>query len=108
MRPALRKFRRRFESDEVGGALLLGINGIGIIAHGSSNSKAIKNAILAADEFARKKMDRRIKEEVESSTDLKQSMGDKVHQVIETLKEKKMDMNLKDAREKTEIYPSEE
>ncbi len=108
MRPALRKFRRRFEYDEIGGALLLGINGIGIVAHGGANSKAIKNAILTADEFARKKMDRRIKEEVESSADLKQSVGDKVHQVIETLKEKKMDMNLKDARDKTEIYPSEE
>lgn len=108
MRPALKRFRRRFESDEVGGAMLLGINGIGIIAHGSSNSKAIKNAILTADEFARKKMDRRIKEEVESSADLRQSVGDRVHQVIETLKDKKMDMNLKDSRDKTGRFSSED
>ena len=108
MRPVLKNFRRRFESDEIGGALLLGINGIGIIAHGGANSKAIKNAILTADEFARKKIDRRIKEEVESSADLKQSVGDKVHQVIETLKEKKMEMNLKDSREKSGAFSSED
>ena len=108
MRPALIKFRRRFESDEVGGALLLGIDGIGIIAHGSSNSKAIKNAILTADDFARKKIDRLIREEVESSSDLKQSVGEKVHQVLETLKEKKMDMNLKDSREKPGAISSED
>jgi len=108
MRPVLKNFRRRFEYDEIGGALLLGINGIGIIAHGGANSKAIKNAILTADEFARKKIDRRIKEEVESSADLKQSVGEKVHQVIETLREKKMEMNLKDTREKSGAFSSED
>lgn len=36
---------------EYGGVPLLGINGICIIAHGASSSKAIKNAILAGVEF---------------------------------------------------------
>jgi len=38
---------------EYGGVPLLGINGICVIAHGASSSKAIKNAILASFEFGR-------------------------------------------------------
>lgn len=108
MRPALKKFKSRFDYDEHGGALLLGIDGIGLIAHGRSNPKAIKNAVKMADGFARNRIDRRIREEVESSIDLKQSVGDKVHQVIETLKEKKIEMDLKGAGEKAGRATSEE
>jgi len=35
----------------------------------------------------------RVRDEVESSTELRQSLGDKVHQVFENIKEKKMDLN---------------
>jgi glycerol-3-phosphate acyltransferase PlsX len=108
MRPALKKFKRRFDYDEFGGALLLGIDGIGLIAHGHSNPKAIKNAIKMADDFARSRIDRRIKEEVESSADLKPSVGDKVHQVLETLKDKRIEMDLKGAGERTSRVTSEE
>jgi len=37
---------------EYGGALLLGVRGVCVICHGSSNANAIKNAIRVAAEFA--------------------------------------------------------
>jgi glycerol-3-phosphate acyltransferase PlsX len=50
---ALKRFGRRIDYAEYGGAPLLGLNGIGIVCHGSSNSKAITNAVLMAGEFIR-------------------------------------------------------
>lgn len=47
-RPAFRRVRGRLNPDEVGGAPLLGVNGVVIIAHGRSNSYAIKQAIARA------------------------------------------------------------
>lgn len=44
-RPAFKAFRRRVDYAEYGGAPLLGIQGTGIICHGGSNDKALKNAI---------------------------------------------------------------
>ncbi|MGE5632973.1 MAG: phosphate acyltransferase PlsX [Caulobacteraceae bacterium] len=44
----LKKFKDRFDYTEVGGAPFLGINGIMIKAHGSSDAKAVKNAIRQA------------------------------------------------------------
>lgn len=41
--------RKQMDYDEVGGSPLLGLNGICVIAHGRSNAKAIRNAILNAD-----------------------------------------------------------
>lgn len=49
---ALRKFKARMDYTEYGGAPLLGIDGISIISHGSSNAKAIKNAIRVAAKAA--------------------------------------------------------
>lgn len=96
MRPALKRFKQRFDYAEYGGALLLGLDGIGVIAHGRSNPTAIKNAIRITCDYARTKVDMRVREEIESSAELRQSFGEKVHQVIEQIKEKKMDMDLKD------------
>jgi phosphate acyltransferase len=51
MRKRLRAMRERFDPSEYGGAPLLGVNGVVIMAHGSSNARAIRNAIRsAADE----------------------------------------------------------
>lgn len=47
-RPAFNRFRKRVDYAEYGGAPLLGINGVGIVCHGSSSDQAIKNAILEA------------------------------------------------------------
>lgn len=45
---AFKSLKSRMDYTEYGGAPLLGLNGISIISHGSSNAKAIKNAIRAA------------------------------------------------------------
>lgn len=45
---AFKNLKSRMDYTEYGGAPLLGLNGISIISHGSSNAKAIKNAIRAA------------------------------------------------------------
>jgi glycerol-3-phosphate acyltransferase PlsX len=44
-RPAFRRVRSRLDPDEVGGAPLLGVNGVVVVAHGRSNAYAIKQAI---------------------------------------------------------------
>ncbi len=48
--PGLRRLRRQIDPFEVGGAPLLGVNGVVIIAHGRSNAKGIRNAIQRARE----------------------------------------------------------
>ena len=44
-RPAFARVRGRLDPNEVGGAPLLGVNGVVIIAHGRSNAYAIKQAV---------------------------------------------------------------
>jgi len=46
--PALQSLARKMDYSEYGGALLLGVGGITVIAHGRSRAKAIKNAIGTA------------------------------------------------------------
>jgi glycerol-3-phosphate acyltransferase PlsX len=46
--PALRRYKKKLDYSEYGGAPLLGVQGITIIGHGRSNARAVKNAILAA------------------------------------------------------------
>jgi phosphate acyltransferase len=48
VRKKLTAVRERLDPSEYGGAPLLGVNGVAIIAHGSSNARAIRNAIRAA------------------------------------------------------------
>ena len=47
-RKAFKNIERNLDYAEYGGALLLGIKGVGVICHGSSSPKAIKNAIRIA------------------------------------------------------------
>src|SRR3990170_2884351 len=49
---AFGRFKKKVDYSEYGGAPLLGIDGVGIISHGSSTPNAIKNAIRVAQEFA--------------------------------------------------------
>ncbi len=48
IRPAARRLRARLDPDTYGGAYLLGLRGLVVIAHGSSSSTAIANAIRLA------------------------------------------------------------
>jgi len=52
-RQAFNEFRRRLDYREYGGAPLLGVRGVCIIGHGSSNDRAIFNGIRVAYEFAK-------------------------------------------------------
>jgi glycerol-3-phosphate acyltransferase PlsX len=52
-RQAFNAFRRRLDPTEYGGAPLLGVRGVCIIGHGSSNDRAIFNGIRVAYEFAK-------------------------------------------------------
>jgi glycerol-3-phosphate acyltransferase PlsX len=51
-RSAFIDFKKRLDHTEYGGAPLLGVKGVCIITHGSSNANAMKNAIRVAAEFA--------------------------------------------------------
>lgn len=53
MRGALSRFKKQVDYAEYGGAPLLGINGTGIICHGSSSAAALRNAVLVAADMAR-------------------------------------------------------
>jgi glycerol-3-phosphate acyltransferase PlsX len=52
-RPAFARVRRQLDPDEVGGAPLLGVDGLVIVAHGRSNAYAIKQAIGQARQAVR-------------------------------------------------------
>jgi len=64
--PAFRKIKRKLDATEYGGAPLLGIDGRVIICHGSSNAKAIKNAIKVAGEYVDHHVNMHIIEELQS------------------------------------------
>jgi len=48
IRPAARRLRKRLDPDTYGGAYLLGLRGLVVIAHGNSSATAIANAIRLA------------------------------------------------------------
>jgi phosphate acyltransferase len=56
--------RKKFDYEEHGGALLLGIDGISIISHGSSKEKAISSAIRVAYENLKIDVVGKIKSEI--------------------------------------------
>lgn len=63
-RNAFRAIRQRTNYENYGGSPLLGVNGICIIAHGSSSPLAIKNAIRVAVDFIDQQVNPRIVEAV--------------------------------------------
>lgn len=60
--PAFRTLKKKIDYAEYGGAPLLGVDGICIISHGHSSSKAIKNAIRVASEFVSHRINEKIVE----------------------------------------------
>jgi len=48
IRPAARRLRDRLDPDTYGGAYLLGLRGLAVVAHGNSSSRAITNAVRLA------------------------------------------------------------
>jgi glycerol-3-phosphate acyltransferase PlsX len=67
-RNAYADFRKRVDYAEFGGAPLLGVRGTCIICHGRSPSKAIRNAIRVAKEFAEGGLNQQIEQELHQWT----------------------------------------
>ena len=63
-RRAFRRFRRRVDYSEYGGAPLLGVAGLVIVGHGRSSAKAIRNAIAMAYRFATNDVVQRVEREI--------------------------------------------
>jgi len=64
LKKSLKRIKKKLDYAEYGGALLLGVNGIVIIGHGSSNAKAIKNAIYLSYKFISEKVLEKISQEI--------------------------------------------
>jgi glycerol-3-phosphate acyltransferase PlsX len=63
-RSAFSGLRKRLDYSEYGGAPLLGVNGGCIVCHGSSNAKAIRNAIRVAAEYVETDVTGKIRESI--------------------------------------------
>jgi glycerol-3-phosphate acyltransferase PlsX len=63
-RRALRRFRRRVDYSEYGGAPLLGVAGVAIVGHGQSSAKAVRNAVAMAYRFASGRFIERIEQQI--------------------------------------------
>ena len=68
-RRAFRRFRKRVDYSEFGGAPLLGVAGLCIVGHGRSSVKAVRNAVAMASRMAANQMMERLRSE----------MGHRVH-----------------------------
>ena len=63
-RKAYKDFRKKIDYSEYGGAPLLGVRGVTVIGHGSSNAHAVKNAVRVATELVRGGVNEKIEQEL--------------------------------------------
>jgi phosphate acyltransferase len=64
IRPGVRRMRGRMDWREFGGAPLLGIDGVAVVAHGRSDARAFRNAIRVAKEAVQAQLVGKIREAV--------------------------------------------
>ena len=64
VKPALKKTLKRFQTEEHGGAPLLGLNGLVVKTHGSSKAIEIKNSILQCITFIEQDINGKIRENI--------------------------------------------
>jgi len=74
LRPALVGLRRQMDPNAVGGAILLGLRGVAVVAHGSSTPEGIANAVRLADRAASERAVERTAEALEVSGATRRSM----------------------------------
>jgi glycerol-3-phosphate acyltransferase PlsX len=67
MRRSLKRLRRELDPDSTGGAILLGLRGVAVVAHGSSGPEGIANALRLAERSARERVVPRTAELLERS-----------------------------------------
>ncbi len=63
-RRAFRRFRRRVDYSEYGGAPLLGVAGLAVIGPGRSSAKAVRNAVAMAYRFSNLDFVRRVEQDI--------------------------------------------
>ena len=66
--PYLKKMKKTFDYKEYGGALFLGINGLVIKVHGSSNGKPFYAAVRQAKRFMESGINQKISAELEKTS----------------------------------------
>lgn len=66
MLPALKRFKKKADFSEYGGAPLLGTKGTCIITHGRADGKAIKNALRFASEFVNHDFNNKLLENIQN------------------------------------------
>ena len=106
-RKSLKDAYRRLDYAEYGGAPLIGLDGVAIIAHGGSNPQAIKNAIRLARDTVEQDVNRHITDVLgdipETSSEKKDGLPRKIWQriksKIESLGEKPVTTPEKEERE---------
>jgi len=64
LKPVLHEVKRRMDYTEYGGAPLLGVEGICLIGHGSSNATAFKNAIRVVSESLQRDIKQKIEDRI--------------------------------------------
>ena len=69
VKPALKSTLKDFDASEYGGAPLLGLNGLVVKTHGSSNAKEVCNSILQCCTFKEQRINERIEESILASKD---------------------------------------
>jgi glycerol-3-phosphate acyltransferase PlsX len=85
---AIRRLEKRLDYAEVGGAPLLGVNGNCVICHGSSNGKAIMNAILLASNLAKNRLNEHLLQELNEKQEmfrLGQKRQEKVSESVKSI-----------------------
>lgn len=66
IKDVFKEIAKKLDYAEMGGAPLLGVDGVCVICHGKSNEKAIKNAIALAKGFVEKNLNESIKETMQN------------------------------------------
>ncbi|MBN1346159.1 MAG: phosphate acyltransferase PlsX [Phycisphaerae bacterium] len=66
-KPVVQRIWERYDYSEHGGAPLLGVNGVCIICHGSSDARAIRNAVRVAERYIHKNLNATISEAIARS-----------------------------------------
>jgi len=64
IKDSMKQMQKKMDYTEYGGAPLLGLEGLVVKSHGSSNAKAFKNAIIQCKTFADKKVNDKIKQQL--------------------------------------------
>ena len=72
-RRALAEVRDRLDDAEHGGAPLLGLDGVAIVAHGNASARAIRSAVRVAHDSVRLEMNRQIAEALASLSPISES-----------------------------------